>query len=261
MLSTTGYNLNQSASITKPSPRKLSGTAIQFLAARGLNDKNLIERCGITEVQADAMERISGIAWQALKIPYGGDFFRYRFLPYGVHAITADNPQGAALPKVVKKSNARKGDGNEEKKEKRQELRYWQPAHSGVRLYMPPLIDWAAVMADYSQPLIIAEGEFKSIAAVHVLQIPACGIGGVWNWKPSDGLILPEFKNFKWHADGARLDSLESNRTVFVVFDSDVRRRSDLLAARDALVWQLTDMGANPRVVNLPESLETWAVQ
>jgi hypothetical protein len=225
--------------------------AQRFLAERGLNDSLLLERCGIVELSSREMKEATGIGWQALRILYTSDFARYRFLPGGEHEATADNPAEAQLPSIEKKSDGSKPS----KKRELQELRYWQPRHSGVHLYLPPLMDWTKVMADRWTPLIIAEGEFKAIAACHVLKMPACGIGGVWNWQPRKGLILPEFEQFVWRDADAPPWDFGKSRTVYIVFDSDVRRRSDLLAARDALVWQLTDRGADVRIINLPEKV------
>jgi Domain of unknown function (DUF3854) len=114
-------------------------------------------------------------------------------------------------------------------------------------------------MADYRRELIIAEGEFKAVSAIHILDIAACGIGGVWNWKPADGLILPEFDRFTWRDPEAPPYDFSYGRTVYLVLDSDVRRRSDLRNARDLLAWQLGDRGANVRIINLPETLTEYA--
>jgi Domain of unknown function (DUF3854) len=236
----------------------LSTQARQFLAERGLDDAELLRRCGITELAPHQMATTSGIAWQSLCLPYplpdGKDsgFHRYRFIPSGAHAVDENNPADAKLPKIVKKAD---GSLKKGEKPKPHELRYWQPKNSGVHLYLPSLVNWTAVMADWTTPLAVVEGEFKSLAAVHVLDIAACGLGGIWNWQSSNGLILPEFEKFVWRDPAAPPYDFSRSRTVYVVFDSDVARRSDLLAARDALVWQLADRGAYPRIVNLPETL------
>jgi hypothetical protein len=244
----------------------LSKQAHRFLAERGLDDADITQRCGIVEIPWQQMAAISGFTWSALWLPYylpegkPSGFNRYRFIPGGDHAVTDDNPADAKLPVIVKKSNSKTKNSDETKngddaKPKTEELRYWQPRNSSVHLYLPPLVDWLKAMADWRQRLIIAEGEFKAIAACHVLKQPACGVGGVWNWKPADGLILPEFEKFVWRDPVAPAYDFDRARIVYIVFDSDVQRRGDLLAARDALVEQLTDRGADAKVINLPEVL------
>jgi hypothetical protein len=253
-MESTNSGLNGQA--TRLPSSLFSSQAQKFLHERGLDDAELMSKCDIFELSPDQMKHVADIPWAALRIPYTAEFARYRFIPNGNHEIREENPVGAKLPKVPKQTRVKKRENGDDKLI---ELRYWQPAHSGVHLYLPRLIDWPAVMADYRRELIIAEGEFKAVSAIHILDIAACGIGGVWNWKPADGLILPEFDRFTWRDPEAPPYDFSYGRTVYLVLDSDVRRRSDLRNARDLLAWQLGDRGANVRIINLPETLTEYA--
>jgi len=73
---------------------------------------------------------------------------------------------------------------------KKKPIKYTQPKNSGIRLYLPPLLDWRAVVEDKKQSLLIAEGEKKSIAAWLYLDIPTIGLGGVSSFKTPDLDVL-----------------------------------------------------------------------
>src|SRR6266404_6026209 len=47
-------------------------------------------------------------------------------------------------------------------KSKTSTMKYWQPADSPPRLYVPPLIDWRAVVADSKLEVWVTEGEKKA---------------------------------------------------------------------------------------------------
>lgn len=81
----------------------------------------------------------------------------------------------------------------------------------------------------------------------------AVGLSGVWGWRgrigrvlrPNGGYrdlkgVIPDFDRIQW-----------SGRMVFIVFDSDVDRNSDVANARTALSRELLRRGARVRWVNL----------
>src|SRR5215472_5021752 len=80
-------------------------------------------------------------------------------------------------------------------------LRYWQPSNSGVHLYLPPLLDWQALAADATRPLVITEGEKKALAACQC-GLPAIGLGGCYNWKltldTGEKIVLTTLDLFAW---------------------------------------------------------------
>ncbi len=127
--------------------------------------------------------------------------------------------------------------------------RYWQAADSDPLLYLPPLCDWRTLASDPIQPLVISEGEKKSLAACQ-LGLPCIGIAGVWNWRAKldtgERLILPGLDQFVWQG-----------RTVELVPDSDgwrPEKEMDVLAGFYALAMELTERRAHVVFVELPEA-------
>lgn len=100
-------------------------------------------------------------------------------------------------------------DGSQEKK-------YLSKKDSGCFVYLPQLaqIDWPNVARDAGEPLVIVEGEYKSIAAC-MRGITTVGLGGVWNFKGKHGLATP-LPKFEWEA-----------RKVCIVFDADAECTQD----------------------------------
>ena len=126
--------------------------------------------------------------------------------------------------------------------------KYWQPAGSDPLLFLPPLVDWPSLANDPAQPLLISEGEKKSLAACQ-LDLPCIGVAGVWNWRAKldngERLVLPGFDQFVW-----------KGRTVELVPDSDVWRpeKEQALQGFYALGMYLIKCGARVRFVHLPEA-------
>ncbi len=83
-------------------------------------------------------------------------------------------------------------------------IKYTQPSGSGIHLYLPPLIDWAAVAKDPKRKILITEGEKKAVAAILHLGIPTIGTGGVWSFK------TPDLNGFVW-----------KDRDVEIAYDGD----------------------------------------
>lgn len=118
--------------------------------------------------------------------------------------------------------------------------RYDQARGSPTCAYFPRSVNWAA-LSD-TAPLIITEGEKKAICAVS-RGYTCIGIGGVFNWQVG-GEFLPELAEMAWR-----------DRPVYVVFDSDAPRNSQVMLAQTRLIRELsTKRGADVRVVHLTDS-------
>src|SRR5215472_1112856 len=142
-------------------------------------------------------------------------------------------------------------------------LRYWQPPKSGVHLYLPPLLDWQALAADATRPLVITEGEKKALAACQY-GLPAIGLGGCYNWKltldTGEKIVLPTLDLFAW-----------KDRPLELVPDGDawhLGREFDILAGFYLLGLELIQRGAIVTFVRLPHlptlnktGLDDWLLQ
>lgn len=144
-------------------------------------------------------------------------FYRYRYLK---------PPKQGGFARLVKKP-----------------LRYVQPSKSINEIYLPPVVKWKEVAADPLRPLIITEGEFKSASACLNTEHACIGLGGVWSWKSNSNRMpmLPMFKEFAWR-----------ERPVYIVYDSDAATNPMVMQAENALAKALTDLGAEPFVIRLP---------
>lgn len=123
-------------------------------------------------------------------------------------------------------------------------LRYTQPANTTTELYMPPLVDWAAIAPDVNIPLLITEGELKAACATkHGL--PTLGLGGVWSFQSTKHAVelLPIFKKFDF-----------TDRTVYIVFDSDAVTNPNVVAAENRLAKRLTERGAHVHIGRLKQT-------
>jgi hypothetical protein len=125
-------------------------------------------------------------------------------------------------------------------------FRYWQPADSIPRLYMPPLLGkgltWQQVAEDTKTAIYITEGEKKSAKAC-LMGLACAAVGGVWNIKSKKAQVnlIPDLKNIEWE-----------NRDVVIVYDADVAGRASLQGALHALARELTKEGARVFQINLP---------
>lgn len=124
-------------------------------------------------------------------------------------------------------------------------LRYVQPAHSGVCAYFPRNLDWSAILDDFSQPILITEGEFKAAKACKE-GYATIGLGGVYNFKSSHNCVpfLPELEGVAW-----------ARRHVYIAFDSDFRTNKNVCRALNELSIELEARGAMPHLVPLPEAI------
>jgi hypothetical protein len=116
-------------------------------------------------------------------------------------------------------------------------IRYYQPAGTAPRLYLPAPV--AAVLTDPSIALYLTEGEKKALKA-NQEGLPSIGLGGLWNWR-HEGRPIGDLDRIDWYG-----------RATIVVPDSDVWTRSDLLQPVYALGKELETRGAAVTVLKLP---------
>lgn len=120
-------------------------------------------------------------------------------------------------------------------------MRYSQPKGSAPRFYCAHIggVRWKKVAVDPGATIYITEGE-KKAAALCRLGISAIGLGGVWNWFEG-GHALDDFNLIAW-----------TRRKVRVVFDSDIRHKTNVQRALKRLADELIKRGAVPSEVELP---------
>jgi len=116
-------------------------------------------------------------------------------------------------------------------------IRYYQPAGTTPRLYVPSLA--RAALTDPSVPLLVTEGEKKALKGDQE-DFACIAIGGLWNWLFA-GNPVSDLDRADWY-----------ERKVLLVPDSDVWTRPDLLNAVYALGKELEVRGGKPNVVKFP---------
>lgn len=121
-------------------------------------------------------------------------------------------------------------------------LRYAQPPSTMPELYLPPLIDWRRIAEDPAVPLVITEGE-KKAACLTALGRPCAGLGGVYSFKSTKRgqPLIRHLREFDW-----------KDRDVVVCYDSDAHTNPMVVAARNELCRTLLELGALPRIADLP---------
>jgi hypothetical protein len=121
--------------------------------------------------------------------------------------------------------------------------KYDQPRGSGQRVYFCPTIPWTEMLANATEPLVITEGEKKSIAAC-LAGVPTIGLGGVFNFKDGFDSLIAELEATVWKA-----------REFFLCFDSDAATNKNIQAAEARLVDELQrKRGARGYLVRLPQA-------
>jgi len=125
--------------------------------------------------------------------------------------------------------------------------RYDQPAAEIPQLYLPQLLSggrsWKQLCDDKQRfPIVFTEGELKAACATKH-GIPTIALGGVWNFKSKrNGLFrLPMLG-----------EDIFKGREVFIVFDSDAVTNPQVLHAQYKFALELFQIGAIPRIVNIP---------
>lgn len=127
---------------------------------------------------------------------------------------------------------------------KTKQVRYTQPAGSGVHPYYPVCksVDWLSVVDDPTIPIMITEGEKKALSAC-LAGIPTIGLGGVYNFF-HDGVLLPLLDRTKW-----------KGRPVYICYDSDAQVNNKIQAAEARLAMELSQKRrAHVFLIRLPNA-------
>ncbi len=125
---------------------------------------------------------------------------------------------------------------------KNTKLRYSQPPDMSPKFYYSKLINWKKVRNDVSQEIIFTEGE-KKAEVLCKNGFNCIGLGGVWNWKSRatiDGLT-ENYHNITWE-----------DRSVFIIFDSDIETNIHIQHACNAFCNQLLSDGAVVATQHIP---------
>lgn len=117
------------------------------------------------------------------------------------------------------------------------EAKYASPKDGGVHAYIPP----AVIRADPSDPLVITEGEKKSLCAC-IRGMPTIGLVGVF------GFLNGETKDL--HADLHQF--ITAGREVSFVLDSDAAVNRDIAIAAHRFQQCATLRGCRLRILVLP---------
>jgi hypothetical protein len=122
-------------------------------------------------------------------------------------------------------------------------LRYTQVPNTAPVAYFPANQEWADILSDASQPLIITEGELKAAKACKE-GFPTIGLGGVYNWRSHKlGVTwLPSLDPVVW-----------VRRNVYICFDSDYTTNPLVCSALHMLAEELHSRGAFTHLVSLPQ--------
>lgn len=120
-------------------------------------------------------------------------------------------------------------------------MRYIQAGGTVSEVYLPPIVDWAAIQKDPAVQIAITEGELKAACATkHAM--PCIGLGGVYSFKSTKKKLplLPIFYDFVW-----------KDRYVMMAYDSDAHSNPMVVKARSELCQELLALGALPYIVNI----------
>lgn len=121
-------------------------------------------------------------------------------------------------------------------------VKYESLPQKPLRLDVPPTVQPA--LTDVSVPLLITEGTKKADAAAS-RGFACVSVAGVWGWRAKQGdqsVPIPDLDEVAWRG-----------RTVFLAFDSDVVRKSEVKRALNALNAELAKRGAMVHSLTFPE--------
>lgn len=110
----------------------------------------------------------------------------------------------------------------------------------GNLAYILPEVAKALKKYSPDKTIFITEGEKKAAKAT-LEGFPCIGLSGVWNWKDGECDFLPELEKFIW-----------KNRTVFIVFDSDISKKHSVKQAELRLSLELLNRGSIVLSIRLP---------
>jgi putative DNA primase/helicase len=119
-------------------------------------------------------------------------------------------------------------------------VKYESPRGQPNQIYLPPGV--AGILDDPTCELLITEGEKKSLCATQS-GFPCIGLVGVFGWKEKGReSFLPSLERIVW-----------KDRSVYLVFDSDIVTNENVQAAESRLAILLQNRGAKVRVCRIPE--------
>jgi putative DNA primase/helicase len=117
--------------------------------------------------------------------------------------------------------------------------KYLSPCGAAVRAYIPPMLN--GELADTDKPLVVTEGEKKTLCAVQN-GFACIGVSGVDCWHPKkSSSLLPDLERVEW-----------KGRRVFIAFDSDAANNPNVKDNENLLADALTRRGAVVKVARLP---------
>ena len=134
----------------------------------------------------------------------------------------------------------------------KERTKYLSPPGRGNMIYFPPGLT-PNILQNVSTPLVITEGEFKTLALWKLANensavprfIPV-GLGGVWNWRGTVGKAPGpngERRDVKGVIPDIDLTPVEDRR-VIVAFDADSQENEKVDAARTSLMREMRMRGA-----------------
>jgi len=211
--------------------RPLTDTDYQKLEAESWITREIADAAGIRRVNSQEGAEIVG---RSNNKDYSGTVFPYREPGTEItrsYRLRRDNPdceiRADGTRKVTEKYLTAPGERN--------------------RLYYPPGLD-PTILGDPSTPIVIAEGEKKTLAlwrlATYETGTPRfipVGISGVWNWRGKITRELgPDGTLHDVTGPITDLDAITWNgRRVVILFDSDAARKQEVRAARRKLADEL----------------------
>ena len=110
----------------------------------------------------------------------------------------------------------------------------------GNKPYILPQVKKLLEKYNPDKPIFITEGEKKAAKAT-LEGFPCVGLSGAWNFKDSENEFLPELDECMW-----------KDRTVYIVFDSDISDKHSVKQAEIRLAINLINRGAIALSVRLP---------
>jgi hypothetical protein len=119
--------------------------------------------------------------------------------------------------------------------------KYLTAKNAGNRLYIPPIYT-DRIFRDVAIPVVLTEGEKKALKGAQELDgFLVLGLAGVWCFKAKDRPLIEDFKKIAF-----------KDRSVYVVYDSDVTAKSEVHAAENGLASTLDGLGAHINICRIP---------
>ena len=245
--------------------KMLNSDAKNYLFERGIGEKTALDLGYFTVSKVEAQkllnQDISGLAITYYDIdrkPVG-----YRLRPFqrdwNIYGKKRDKTLKAKgeLPKFLSKPKpAKKYD------EETETLIVAEPEAQRInKAYFCPVLDWREIQQKTSIDIVITEGEVKATSAC-LNDIPTIALAGVDGWKnkiamPDDSVNDEFLLDLEWlTVDDKWKKTYWQNRSVALIFDSDIVSKWQVQRALKALAKELRIRGANPFLVLLPNEMD-----